>query len=188
MIEKGRFMGNTKTFYSLGVLACWLFFVSGALAQTDELPVPAPAKTIAAEDRSALEAVTKPKDRTKKAIELAESRLQRAEQLHEKQEFPAALEQLGRYQGIIAHTLAFLKPFRAERLREPFRNIEVALRKHIPRLEALRRQTPVAYAVHIRAIGLYARDARAEALNAFFDDTVIPGEDPAPENKKNDRP
>jgi hypothetical protein len=70
--------------------------------------------------------------------------------------------------------MAFLKPFIAQRLREPFRNMEVALRAHIPRIEGLRRRTPVAYGVHIRAIGEYARSARAEALNAFFDDIVIP--------------
>lgn len=152
----------------------------------DDVPFPAPSKTIAPEDRSVLEAVKDPKDRAKRAVELADARLKRAEGLTEKQEFPAVLEQLGRYQGIVAHTLAFLKPFQAQRLREPFRRLEVALRGHVPRIEAMRRETPLKYGVHLRAISEYARNARAEALNAFFDDTVIPSE-PA-KDKKGDKP
>ena len=153
-----------------------LFFVAPLLAQDDEMPPPPvlpPVKAVAAPDRTALEAIAKPKDRAKFALELTEKYLKRAEELTEKQEFDAALGQLGFYQGIVADTLKFLKPFREKRLREPFRNIEVALRGYVPRLEGMRRQTPVAYGVHIRAVGEYTRDARTEALNAFFDDTVL---------------
>lgn len=147
-----------------------------AQAQTDEMPPPpimAPAKTIPAADRTLLDGVVKPKDRAKKGLDLAEGYLKRAEQFTEKQEFEAALSQLGIYQGIVADTLKFLKPFREQRLREPFRNVEVALRGYAPRLEGIRRQTPMEYGVHVRTIGDYTRDARTEALNAFFDDTVI---------------
>ena len=178
-------MNKGKSCYSLGTLVLLLAFTRALSAQTEDLPVPPPAKTIATEDRATLEAITKPKERSKKAVELAESRLKRAEELNQKQEYTAALEQLGRYQGLLAHTMAFLKPFAAQHLREPFRNIEVALRGHVPRIEGLRRQTPLAYGVHIRAIGEYTRSARAEALNAFFDDTVIPEETARPDNKKN---
>ena len=173
-------MSKENQFYSLGAMLLLLALTHSLAAQTEDLPIPAPAKTIATEDRTVLEAITKPKDRTKKAIELAESRLKRAAELTEKQDFTAVLEQLGRYQGLVAHTMAFLKPFAAQRLREPFRNMEVALRAQVPRIEGLRRLTPLAYAVHVRAIGEYARAARAEALNAFFDDTVIPEKDGKP--------
>jgi hypothetical protein len=178
-------MHQVKRFYTLGTIFLLLVVAPKLVAQTEELPVPAPAKTIASEERTILEAISKPKERSKKAVELAENRLKRAEEFHGKQDYAAGIEQLGRYQGLLTHTMAFLKPFAAQRLREPFRNIEVALRGHIPRIEGMRRQTPVEYAVHIRGIGEYVRSIRAEALNAFFDDTVIPDNTTRPDDKKN---
>ncbi len=165
---------------ALWVLLVTICLTAPMLAQTDDMPVPPPPKTVATEDRAALDAIVKPKDRAKRAIMLAEGRLKRAEELTTAQDFEAALIQLGNYQGIVTDTLKFLKPFKEQRLREPFRNLEVALRAYVPRIEGLRRQTPVAYGVHVRAIGEYTRDARTEALNAFFDDTVLVEEQARP--------
>jgi hypothetical protein len=153
----------------------------------EEDPLPPPAKTVAAEDRDTLASLKKPEDYAKRAVELAEKRLKRAEALTTEQNFQAALDELGRYQGVVTHALAFLKPFGVQGLRKPFRTMEVALRAHVPRIEGIRRQTPLAYSVHVRAIGEYARDARSQALNAFFDDVVL-AEDQAhskgPESKE----
>jgi hypothetical protein len=181
-------MGKVKAFRIALAAVLPLLCAAPFAAQTDDLPVPAPAKTIAQEDRSVLEPISKPEDRTKKAIELADNRLKRAEELLEKQDYKAALEHLGRFQGIVTHTLAFLKPLAKERVRKPFRNMEIALRAQVPRIEAIRRQTPQAYGVHVKAIGEYARNARAEALNAFFDDTVIKDNSSAPPEKKEGKP
>jgi hypothetical protein len=41
--------------------------------------------------------------------------------------------------------------------------------------------TPAEHAVHVKAICEYARNARSEALNAFYGDTVI--REPAPDEK-----
>ena len=41
------------------------------------------------------------------------------------------------------------------------------------RLEAIRRVTPSEYAINVKAICEYAREARDAALNSFYGDTVI---------------
>ncbi len=58
--------------------------------------------------------------------------------------------------------------------RDLFKRIEVSLRMHIPRLENIRRTTPSAYAVYVKETLDFARRARTESLNAFYDDTVLP--------------
>lgn len=165
------------------LVAFALLCVAGPLRAQDELPVPPPVQTIANEDRAILTALNKPDDRVKKAVELSEQRLKQAEELTAKQDYQAALEQLGRYQGIIADTLAWLKPLQAQRQRKPFRAVEIALRAQVPRIEVMRRQTPMAYGVHLRSVGEYARNARTEALNAFFDNTVLAEDQAHPESK-----
>ena len=143
------------------------------VAQGEEDPIPPPPKVVAAEDSTILEALPKPEDYAKRAVELLEKRLKRAEEVTAQQDFQTAMEELGRYQGLVTHTLAFLKPFGVKGLRKPFRTLEIGLRAHIPRIEGIRRQTPVAYGVHVRAIGEYTREARGQALDAFFAETVL---------------
>jgi hypothetical protein len=42
----------------------------------------------------------------------------------------------------------------------------------------MRRMTPAEHAVHVKAICEHARNARSEALNAFYGDTVIREDSP----------
>jgi hypothetical protein len=66
-------MTKGKIFYGLCAMLWLLFWPPGFVAQNEDLPVPAPAKTIAAEDSNLLEALNKPKERSKKAVELPEA-------------------------------------------------------------------------------------------------------------------
>ena len=61
-------------------------------------------------------------------------------------------------------------------------------RGNVSRLEVIRRSTPVDYAENVKAAAEYARNARSEALEAFYGHTVLREEgnktkNPPPENK-----
>lgn len=137
-------------------------------------PAPPPMKFMSRSERTQLSAARDAKARTRATIELAEARLARAEQLTAGQHYEAASNELGIYQGLVEDALSYLdgaEPKKASR--DTYKRLELALRTHCARLEAIRRVTPSEYAVHVKAICECARNARTEALNAFYGDTVI---------------
>jgi hypothetical protein len=150
-----------------------------ARAQDTQLPfaaAPPPMKYVPRGDRERLSSLSDPKSRTRTALELAEARLAHAEQLTAGGQYEAAADDLGVYQGLIEEALRFLGE-RAKEKRDKtldtYKRLELAVRGHSARLEAVRRLTPSEYAVNVKAVCQFARDARAAALNAYFGDTVI---------------
>jgi hypothetical protein len=144
----------------------------------DRLPegvVPPPLNLISKEEHTALEAEEKLKNRTKLALGLIESRLSKSETSADKEEFQESLDQLGRFQALIRHTFVFLK--NNEGRKDSFKNFkrfEMTLRDFLPRLELLRRELPYKYSYHVEKMILFVRDARSNALEPLFEDTVIP--------------
>ncbi len=138
-------------------------------------PAP-PMKFVSRGERTQLSATRDAKARTRATIELAEARLARAEQLTAEQSYNAASGELGIYQGLIEDALDYLDDITKNdnKLRDTYKRLELALRAHCMRLEAIRRVTPSEYAIHIKAICECARNARSEALNSFYGDTVLP--------------
>jgi len=139
-------------------------------------PAPPPMKFVPSSERTQLSSVSDVKSHTRAAIELAEARLARAEQLTSTQQFEAASTELGIYQGLIEDTIRFLHDAsqgKGNKMRDTFKRLELAIRAHCTRLEAIRRVTPSEYAVNVKAICEYARQARDAALNSFYGDTVI---------------
>ena len=61
----------------------------------------------------------------------------------------------------------------------------MALRAHGPRLTAMRRITPLEFAVWIKQVEDFARDGRTEALNSFYGHTVVREQKSAEEATKN---
>ncbi|HVF49604.1 MAG TPA: hypothetical protein VNA19_05935, partial [Pyrinomonadaceae bacterium] len=59
------------------------------------------------------------------------------------------------------------------KIRDLFKRLEMALRKHGPRLETIRRTTPSEESSNVRAVYEFTRRARSEALNSFYGDTVL---------------
>jgi hypothetical protein len=143
---------------------------------------PPPMKFVSRSERTQLSATRDAKARTRATIELAEARLTRAEQLTASQQFSEASAELGMYQGLVDNVLHYLNNEQTgKKQRDTYKRLELALRAHSARIEAIRRVTPAEYAVHVKAICTCARNARAEALNAFYGDTVIPGNSPEDE-------
>ena len=166
-------------------LSCSLLFTFALLvaheARCQDLRMPfvaapPPMKFVPRTEREQLSGITDAKAHTRAALQLAEERLARAEQLTAGQQYEAATEELGIYQGLIEDALHYLGKAtsgKGNKSRDTYKYLDLTLHTHCTRLEAIRRVTPSEYAVNVKAICQYARDVRAQALNSFFGDTVI---------------
>lgn len=144
--------------------------------QERQAVAPPPLRTIPSEDQQQLDAKESVKDRLKISLKLATARLAKAEQLTSAQQYPAASGEIGAYQALIEDALQHVQTGGAgdvivrvnNRQRDLLKRFEQTLRGHNPRLEALRRTTPAAYAVHIEATIESVKRSRSRALNLFF--------------------
>jgi hypothetical protein len=161
------------------LVAVVVFIAPEAHGQDYQMPFspPPPMKFVSRSERTQLSATRDAKTRTRATIELAEARLARAEQLTAGQQFDAASAELGMYQGLVEDALHYLNNEQTgKKQRDVYKRLELALRAHCARIESIRRVTPAEYAVHVKAICECARNARTEALNGFYGETVIRGD------------
>jgi hypothetical protein len=174
-----------------GVAVCLLTFWAQAIT-AQETPVvqqpsaPPPAKLVSKDDRTRITATKDDKARLRVTIELAEVQLLDAEQRTQAEEFDAASASLGKYHALIEDALAFLGAMKLDqnRTRDLYKRLELSLRAHGPRLTAIRRSTPLEYAVWIKQIEEFARKGRTEALNSFYGNTVLKEPQSKAENEK----
>jgi hypothetical protein len=150
---------------------------SQARAQDFVVPpqaAPPPMVYIPQGERTQLLSARDEKARTRLSLELAEARLARAEQQTELKQFNAAATDLGVYQALVEDAIQHL--YRTSggggRSRDLFKRIEQSVHKHAARVEAMRRTTPGEFAGNLLVLGRLLRDLRAEALEAFYSDTV----------------
>src|SRR5919205_3361635 len=144
--------------------------------QPTPLTAPPPFKMIVKEERAALDAaVNDPKKRLKMTIEFADGHLTNAEQHTSRENYEAASTEVGMYQALIENALQFLSTFKRDsnKTRDLYKRLELALRADGPRLTAMRRTTPLEFAVWIKKVEDFARDGRTEALNSFYGHTVV---------------
>ena len=160
------------------LLAAAICAAAEARAQDMRLPLtpaPPPMKFVPRSDQAQLGVARDPKSRTRATIDLAEARLVRAEQFTTSQQFEAASDELGIYQGLIEDALRFLSNARKpnNKMRDVYKRLELALRLHGARIESIRRATPSEYKVNLNNIADFTCTARTEALNGFFGDEVM---------------
>lgn len=150
-----------------------------------DIPAPPPVKKLSLEELSELDRTKDLKTRTRTSISFAESHLGNAERLTTTSQFDEASEELGRYRAVFEDALRYLDNLqdKSNRTRDAYKRIELALRQHASRIETIRRVTPVEYAVNIKRLAEYTKDAREQALNAFYGDTVLREKSPV----QNDR-
>lgn len=174
--------------FSMGML------VSTVRAQENpppQLTAPPPPKVISPDERSEIdEKKDDAKARIRITLELAESRLSKAQLLTEQHDFQGASSELGRYAALIEDALAFLNPMTRDRnkTRDLYKRLELALRAHGPRITSIRRVTPLEYAVWIKQLEDFARKGRTEALNSFYGHTVVRDAPPMPTTEKKSKP
>ena len=143
--------------------------------QPTPLTAPPPFKMIVKEERDQMEATTDAKKRLKLTIEFADEHLTRAEQHTARADYEAASAEVGMYHALIETALEFLSTFKRDsnKTRDLYKRLELALRADGPRLTAMRRITPLEFAVWIKQVEDFARDGRTEALNSFYGHTVV---------------
>jgi len=147
---------------------------------------PPPAKVISREERAQLNQSKDDKARIKLSIEMAETHLANAENHTTQQQFEGAAAEAGKYWALIEDALSYMKTVdrKGNRRRDLYKRLELALRAHGPRWATIRRSTPAEYAVWIKEIEEFARNGRTEALNSFYDNTVIRGGSEKPSDPK----
>lgn len=137
--------------------------------------VPPPLNVISKQEKEDLAAERKISNRTKLALEFMESRLKLSEDAADREEFQESLDELGRFQALVRDTARYLHNNEDNKGSfKNFKRFEQTLREFIPRLELLRRALPFKYGYHVRVMMDFLRDARTNALEPFFGDTVIP--------------
>jgi hypothetical protein len=121
------------------------------------------------------------KSRTRLSLELADASITRATEHATAERFEQATSELGIYEAIVEDSIRFVQRSGkvTNKQRDLFKRIEMALRSHVPRLETIRRTLPAAHAVYVKTTIEFVRDQRDRALNAFYDDTVIPDASPS---------
>lgn len=159
-----------------------------AQPQATPLPAPPPFKMIVKEERAAIEQSKDSGRRLKLTIEYAGGHLMRAEQHTARENYEAASAEIGMYHALIESALAFLSTSKRDsnKTRDLYKRLELSLRADGPRLTAMRRVTPLEFAVWIKKVEDFARDGRTEALNSFYGHTVV--RDPEKKEKPKETP
>ena len=158
------------------------------------LMAPPPFKMIVKEERAQIEESKDASKRLKLTIEFAASHLTIAEQHTAQGNFEAAQTEVGMYHALLENVRMFMRTFKRDsnKTRDLYKRLELSMRAHGPRLTAMRRITPLEFAVWIKQVEDYAREMRTEALNSFYGHTVVsepknekPKEVPSPTPKSN---
>jgi hypothetical protein len=166
--------------FSLVAVFCLTGFVFGQEVQTVDYQgaddtAPPPVFTMSGAEKSQLTNESDLKRRTQLCLMLADARLRSAEAATDREDFQTALSDLGSYQAIIENHIKFLERgnYSDGKVRDNFRRMDITLRSYTPRIETIRRTTPFEFAVHLKSILNFTRDARARALDSFFSDTIL---------------
>ena len=151
---------------------------TGLMAQqplTPQLPAPPPMRFVSHDERTQISSAKDPKARLRVTIEMAEMHLSRAEGFTEQKKYDSALEEVGRYLGLIEDARQVLASLTRDKnsTRDLNRRFDIALRSQVPRLAVMRRTTPAAYAGHLKTAEDFARDTRTEALESFYGESVL---------------
>ena len=117
--------------------------------------------------------------------------MKRAETATDQKKFEESLSEVGRYLGLIDDVLAYIATLSRDKgsTRDLYKHFEISVRPHIPRIAVMRRSTPVEYAMRLKDAEEYVKDARSEALDSFYGQTVLrerptPEQSPSPQEQK----
>ena len=155
-------------------IVCLAFEARGQENHMPFIGAPPPMKFVPRSERTQLSTARDPKARLRAALELANARLLRAEEMTATQRYEAAANELGVYHGLMEDMLAFLAELKDnKKLRDAYKRLELGVRAHSTRLESIRRSTPAEHSVNLKIICECAHRVRTQALNAFYGDTVV---------------
>lgn len=147
---------------------------------------PPPLKTIPRLERTQINESKDAKARVRITLEFAEQHLANSESATSRQDFDAAALAAGKYWALVEDVFGFLKTLKTDsnKTRDLYKRVELTLRAQGPRIVAIRRSTPLEYAVWIKEIEEFARKGRTEALNSFYGHTVVSDRQQKPSGRK----
>lgn len=165
--------------FSVGQLLLLVFICArvalGQDPQISQMTAPPPIRIIPKQERLQIEQASDTKQRLRVTIELSSSHLNNAEKQTSQQNYEEASAEIGIYHALIEHALTALASLKRDsnKTRDLYKRLELALRSDGPRLTAMRRTTPIEFAVRIKEVEDFAREGRTEALNSFYGHTVV---------------
>ena len=153
---------------------CLLF---AANAQDDKPAdlVPPPLSIVSKDEKSQLDAQKDARKRIDLSINLMSARLTKAAEFSANNQYKESLDELGGFQAILRNAFNFLKENDNgnRKMLNNYKRFEINLRQFMPRLELVRREMPIRYGYHVRNLMRYVRDARADAVEPLFGDSVL---------------
>jgi hypothetical protein len=172
--------------YQLSVFFCFVLIyisLSPTFFAQDEIPADVaavPNKSFSESEKKSLDNEKNVKKRTQLSIDFMEARLRTTESLIQEPKFQEALNEIGIYQGLLEDSFSFLEKndLKNDKVQDNFRKLEIVLRKHITRLELIRREMTYKYAWHVQKLMKFVREIRAKAVEPLFSDTVVPNNNP----------
>ena len=172
--------------YQLSVFFCLVFVylcLPLIVFAQDEIPgdvAAVPDKAFSESEKKSLDVEKNVKKRTQLSIDFMEARLRTTEMLVQEPKFQEALNEIGIYQGLLEDSFNFLEQndLKNDKVQDNFRKLEIVLRKHITRLELIRREMTYKYAWHVQKLMKFVRVIRAKAVEPLFSDTVVPNNNP----------
>jgi hypothetical protein len=175
--QAAKFTARSFVLFALLALACAEAHAQpGTAAPSLDDVGPPPMRHIPDAVRRQLAEERDLKSRTRLSLELADSTLTRSAEYATAERFEQATGELGVYEAIVADVINYVQssgPVKNKQ-RDLFKRIEMSLRAHVTRLETIRRSLPARHAVHVKTTIEFILGQRDSALNAFYDDTVIP--------------
>ena len=143
--------------------------------QVGQIAAPPPISSISKEERSQLDGSHDLKQRLRLTLELAATHLAQAEKYTADSNFESASAQVGCYHALIQNALSSLSSQKHDinKVRDLYKRLELSLRADGPRLTAMRRITPLEYAIWIKEVEDFARESRTEALNSFYGSDLL---------------
>lgn len=160
----------------VGAFVCSISLAGRAHAQELELlEAPPLMRYIPQQERARLATAKDTKGRMRLSLQLIEERLETAERLTISRQTAAAATELGIYQALIEDALSYLRENSQgnNKNRDLFKLVELTLRAHGSRIEAMRRVTPFYEAANVKATYEYVWEARTATLNAFYGEEVV---------------
>lgn len=186
---KGRRSGNANTeiksnvyliLFSLAFIACSLpnaVFAQAGPFVLDEPPAdvaPPPLRRLSAADQKTLESQTNIKKRTEVSMQLMETKLVSAEKYNTEDNFTQSIKDLSDFQAVLENTFTYLERNDVNNKADNrFKQLEIFLRRQVPRLETLRRVMPYKYGYYVLKLMKVVRDTRAKAVEPLFAESVV---------------
>ena len=142
--------------------------------QGDDI-APPPLKLMSKSEKAELSGKTDMKDRVNLALQFMDTRLKSAEKFRTDENYSLMYDELGGFHAIMDNTLDFLLHSGSNEGKKlnSLKKFEIGLREFVPRIEGIRRESPLSFELYIKNLLKYISDTREKAIAPFFSNNVV---------------